>query len=38
MSESPSTEDDELLEGQRVFNGPRKVKENLLDSDESEDE
>lgn len=43
MGKAATDEDEELLEGQKVFNGPRKVKKNLLgqggsDSDEDEDE
>ena len=36
-SEGPTVEDEELLEGQNVFKGPRKLRENLLSGD-SDDE
>lgn len=37
-SSGPDVEDEDLLEGQRVFNGPRKIRENLLRGDGSDNE
>ena len=41
MSDSASSGDDaeheDLLEAQTVFNGPRRIRENLMDGDDSND-
>lgn len=38
MSETSSTDSETLLEGQKVFNGPRKFKEHILGWGDSEEE